>query len=229
MHIKFHSHDPRLDEIALRIAKKHNHDLYSSIIRIYPELCLQNENTASQFLSVYNKVDRKIRKSKAIYQTLWLSIEDKWFSFLDRLFPGTEKHFPVSIIIAHLGINTICPRDLHECSFLIPINSPGALRIIAHETSHFYFYYYLISKNIANKDEIFSSKRIWLVSEAIVPLIFETKESIQLIGPQETASYACTNEQISEIRSAFSMAYSGDSDFIDVLPDIYEKTGNWEK
>ena len=225
MDISFATEHPRLDEIALDIARQHNRKAYLSVLQKYPELI--NDVNSKSFLDIYRRLNNDILAAKRNFEQIWSKYEADWFSLLRELFPNAESLFPRSSFIAYLGVGTICPRDLNECSFLLPFDSTRMVNIVAHETSHFYFYYYLLANNVGEKNKIFSSKRLWLISEAIVPLIFETERSNKIIGAQPICSYACTKEQIDQLREQFSLVYSNSTDFISILPSLYETTKNW--
>ena len=140
--------------------------------KIFPDKKRELENCLVEDLILYTQnafFEREafLRGSFSFYEAEWPKFNDKWQDYLEKFFFGVVSNKGVT---AALTLLPIYPRDLCSRSFLVPATyeKEVLLSVVAHELIHFYYYDFLEQMNLNSAD----SKKIWVLSELLVPLMF---------------------------------------------------------
>lgn len=134
---------------------------------VYPRRSIE------QFISAqYERHCVAMARSRQKYQRHWRAIEPTYQHLVDDLFPGLP--WPKGLYTAFVTIWSVCPRNLNDKTFLVPLN--GRWRkvnvIIAHEMLHFIYYHYLRRQRVPFlNDDMF----LWHVTEIFNAIIQNSK------------------------------------------------------
>ncbi|MDO6684602.1 MULTISPECIES: hypothetical protein [unclassified Agarivorans] len=149
----------------------------------------------------YPRIEADILASISRFSSEWSNYEASWYLFLSELF---ECGFPnETVFSAGVGIANISPRSIATKEFIIPYYAPPSIAsiVIAHETSHF-FYYKSITNSSATQTHPYLD---WIISEALVPIIFSLPEVKSLFPfPLPSTSYAVSEKLIDTIEHEMS-------------------------
>ena len=207
---QFYINDPKLDTIALKIVWERDQRLWKNFVEKYPI-----------FVSIQRWSSRKIRKlleqiyldnqsellrAQRNFRDWWSTVEDRWYLFLGDIF---ELKMEEGVCFkAYIGISPIFPRDIKDESFLVPLcaNRQEVLRICAHETSHFFFYRKIKEASFALQPD---KRRLWIISELFVPLLFSDHRAISILGQIPQGSYICKQTLIERCRGIYQERLEG--------------------
>jgi hypothetical protein len=166
------------------LSKWDEHLISGRILAAYERLLLGN----SELLS-------------ATYSHWWSSFSISWFRLMAHFFEF-DSFTLYDAFTAWIGISNVFPRDLLTFEFLVPSSSSQKMlvRLCAHETCHFYFYGKLLESFPNRRKYLLGSRRLWVISEMLVPLIFATESSRAILGPQPFSTYACSQLQLDNAR-----------------------------
>lgn len=200
--LKFCGPNERLDHVSLELIKSKHPLLWKQVLTAYPSLEMV-DNLDKVLLGVYQDMGFEINHILEQYAEWWKSVEASWMCYMMKLFeePKFDKEFK-----AHVTISSLYVRELDSESFLVPLYAEKSrvLEVCAHEICHFFFYRRLQEIVYVEVSIINSSRKIWMISEALVPLIFNTQKSKQILGACSQSTYACSDDLLDRLRTVFS-------------------------
>jgi len=176
--------------------------LWTSLVKRYPSLGILNECCPEELshrirvetARLYREDRNVLTKTVHEIQPLWDTINDRWMLVLSEILEADWTSVP-DRLIAYVGFNPVCPRNLVEHSFAVPCFLPSReiIRISAHETTHFLYFKKLRLLNPDVSEEEFNyPHREWLLSEILAPIVLNDPRSVQVIGASHINSYVCS-------------------------------------
>jgi hypothetical protein len=131
---------------------------------------------------------------------LWRCYEQPFDLLMMSLFGIKE---PINAV-GYITFFPLFPRDIETHIFLIPFIESDiiTLSIIAHEQIHFYFY----SSLAFYRDSIheISDDMIWLISELMIPLLFEYMDQCSFMKNLVCSGYCFSELQKNKIKPIFN-------------------------
>lgn len=200
--ILFHGPDERLDQISVSLIRSKHPSLWKRACTVCPQLEGTNDAVKVLHHAYEERVD-DINNALASYPNWWGAIEDVWMAYMADLFG--DPVFENGPYKAYLTMLTLYIRDVETERFLVPLyaHKERLLEICAHEISHFFFYQ-RVQEGLADCAEtIRTSHGIWLISEALVPLLFGTLRSQEILGQCSRLTYACSDDLLEQLRPTF--------------------------
>jgi hypothetical protein len=190
---QFYINDPKLDTIALKIVWERDQRLWKNfVVEKYPifgSIQRWDSRKIRKLLEqIYLDNQSELLRAQRNFRNWWSTVEDRWYLFLTDLF---ELKMRKGISFkACIGIAPIFPRDIKNESFLVPLcaNHQEVLIICAHEISHFFFYRKIKEASFALQPD---KRRLWVISELLVPLLFGDHQAISILGQMPQDSYIC--------------------------------------
>jgi hypothetical protein len=219
-----------LDIVALKILWFKDQSLWKELSQKYPAFFnvrqWDQEKVGRILESIYQEQSKELSLAREKFHLSWDKIQEDWFSFLNSFF-NFESGLPDAFFRAYLGVSPISPRKISEESFLVNFEkSEREMRITcAHETSHFYFYRGLaewLNKTRKCSDRIIGSNHVWLLSEILVPLLFNDEASICLLGRTPLESYVCKPSLIKKFMAFYERKKGGKIGIEDFFNEILQ-------
>lgn len=208
-HLIFSWGDTYLDLISAKILWDYDPNQWQEFLLQHPGFekikRWDNAKISGMLKNEYHLLSTELHSKTQLFTNYWLEIENDWFAFLESFFEA-KGLFAAQVFTAHLGIGQVFPRDINNRSFLVShkLEKNPLLRLCAHETSHFYFYRCLCQLHPKLTTKLMGSKKIWLLSEILVPLLFSTVASRNLLGQQSFDSYVCQKQLLLSFKDCFT-------------------------
>lgn len=210
--------DTRLDLIAAKICWDYDRNKWHHLQQLLPGLsritAWDDKKIAKIFSNHYGDISETLVEKAGQFTAVWQEIEGDWLDLME-LFFDSGRLFANQSFMAHLGAGLIFPRDITAKSFLVSYRSEkrALTRLCSHETSHFFFYHRLCQLFPQLSAEIMRSKKVWLLSEILVPLLFSSAASRALLGHQPLESYVCQSSLIASYEDLFQARLNDELSF----------------
>ena len=227
---RFYINNPELDAVALKIVWERDQRLWKKhVVKKYPifdSVQIWNSRRVKKLLArIYLDHQSSLSQAQLDFRIWWHAVESRWYAFL-RDFFELEISGKVCFKV-YIGVSPIFPRDIKNESFLVSlhVNRQKALRICAHETSHFFFYRKIREINFVVQP---NTHHVWVISEILVPLLFNDQRSIDIIGQMPIDSYLCKQSLIEKCDEIYRARLEGrinSEEFIHRLLRVKIKNG----
>jgi len=189
-----------MDFEALKVTKALFPAIWTQLVSTFgvpsdlPEM--DAESGYELLLELYDKYEESILKAQINIRDKWYSVEQQLVCKLCRIFDCREK--AVTHLKAYLSVSSTSITSPDYRQFLVPfyLSVEVAVRVCAHEMLHFLFYQQLRRSRTARVADPVLESQLWVIGEAIVPLVLCHPEMRELIGEYPLCSYACDAQLI---------------------------------
>lgn len=171
------------------------------LFRAYPDLDYEyalslSESKRFEYISEQMKIQAGKRKSVVdnfikIFSDKWSEISDKLNDVYSNAFDNDCNNI-LNDMVANVGLNPICPRDIQNHSFDIYhyFDSQYAITTALHEITHFVWFYFWQKHFQDNSTEYDFPNIKWLLSEIVVETIIRNSEINNLIKQPQYIAYS---------------------------------------
>lgn len=171
------------------------------LFQAYPDLDYEyalslSESKRFEYISEQMKIQAEKRKSVVdnsikIFSDKWSEISDKLNDVYSNAFDNDCNNI-LNDMVANVGLNPICPRDIQNHSFDIYhyFDSQYAITTALHEITHFVWFYFWKKHFQDNSTEYDFPNIKWLLSEIVVETIIRNSEINNLIKQPQYIAYS---------------------------------------
>ena len=171
------------------------------LFKAYPDLNYEYalslpESNRFEYISEQMKIQAEKRKSVVdnsikIFSDKWSEISDKLNDVYSNAFDNDCNNI-LNDMVANVGLNPICPRDIQNHSFDIYhyFDSQYAITTALHEITHFVWFYFWQKHFQDNSTEYDFPNIKWLLSEIVVETIIRNSEINNLIKQPQYIAYS---------------------------------------
>lgn len=171
------------------------------LFQAYPDLDYEYalslpESNRFEYISEQMKIQAEKRKSVVdnsikIFSDKWSEISDKLNDVYSNAFDNDCNNI-LNDMVANVGLNPICPRDIQNHSFDIYhyFDSQYAITTALHEITHFVWFYFWKKHFQDNSTEYDFPNIKWLLSEIVVETIIRNSEINNLIKQPQYIAYS---------------------------------------
>ena len=172
----------------------------SELYRAYPSLDFDYAQSLSQkerfeylrreLLKIRNDNQAEIEKSILVFKNMWETIATKLNNAYSSAF-DMDCLGILNDMVALVGLNPICPRDLSDNSFSICYRfAPEySVSLALHEITHF-VWFYAWQKHFKDDVAEYNFPHLkWLLSELVVETIIRNSDIAKLTPPPEYIAY----------------------------------------
>lgn len=209
------------------------------LFKAYPDLDYEYalslpESNRFEYISEQMKIQAEKRKSVVdnsikIFSDKWSEISDKLNDVYSNAFDNDCNNI-LNDMVANVGLNPICPRDIQNHSFDIYhyFDSQYAITTALHEITHFVWFYFWQKHFQDNSTEYDFPNIKWLLSEIVVETIIRNSEINNLIKQPQYIAYSYFYDMTINgelIFDTMKKMYLNRTDIYDFM----EKSFNWIK
>ena len=209
------------------------------LFKAYPDLDYEYalslpESNRFEYISEQMKIQAEKRKSVVdnsikIFSDKWSEISDKLNDVYSNAFDNDCNNI-LNDMVANVGLNPICPRDIQNHSFDIYhyFDSQYAITTALHEITHFVWFYFWQKHFQDNSTEYDFPNIKWLLSEIVVETIIRNSEINNLIKQPQYIAYSYFYDMTINgelIFDTMKKMYINRTDIYDFM----EKSFNWIK
>lgn len=203
--------NPGLDLAGLKIVWANDRSLWKGYVEELDERFQSLEAWDSKQVetildSVYLERREEMLVAKDRFARWWGDCERSWLSLLSNVFELNQLQD--DSFKAEIGIAPIFPRNIEQRSFLVPLrgSKKKIIRVCAHEISHFFFYqkFEKLEHSLQKED-----KKVWVVSELLVPLLFKDSRAQSILGSMPQETYICKKSVISRAWDIYQQRVKG--------------------
>lgn len=209
------------------------------LFQAYPDLDYEYalslpESNRFEYISEQMKIQAEKRKSVVdnsikIFSDKWSEISDKLNDVYSNTFDNDCNNI-LNDMVANVGLNPICPRDIQNHSFDIYhyFDSQYAITTALHEITHFVWFYFWQKHFQDNSTEYDFPNIKWLLSEIVVETIIRNSEINNLIKQPQYIAYSYFYDMTINgefIFDTMKKMYLNRTDIYDFM----EKSFNWIK
>lgn len=201
----------------------HFNDTYHCLIDWSINILKYNNKTSDNYICKNPHINYNIDDIKNYFylnkQKIYCRItycENIWKKFEREFEICMKEIFHTNITIdsaAYVTFFPLYPRDLGSRAFLIPFEDSDdrTISIIVHEQIHFYYYHMLdrykireqINRNSSFEKEAINENLIWLISEIMIPLVFEYMMKKYSFNDLRCSQYCFNELQREKVRKHF--------------------------
>ena len=209
------------------------------LFKAYPDLDYEYAVSLSEskrFEYITEQMKKKTEKRKSVVDNSIKIFSDKWSEISDKLNDVYSNAFDndcnniLNDMVANVGLNPICPRDIQNHSFDIYhyFDSQYAITTALHEITHFVWFYFW-NKHFQDDSTEYDFPNIkWLLSEIVVETIIRNSEINNLIKQPQYIAYSYFYDMTINgelIFDTMKKMYINRTDIYDFM----EKSFNWIK
>ena len=209
------------------------------LFQAYPDLDYEYalslpESNRFEYISEQMKIQAEKRKSVVdnsikIFSDKWSEISDKLNDVYSNAFDNDCNNI-LNDMVANVGLNPICPRDIQNHSFDIYhyFDSQYAITTALHEITHFVWFYFWQKHFQDNSTEYDFPNIKWLLSEIVVETIIRNSEINNLIKQPQYIAYSYFYDMTINGELLFDIMKKMYINRTDIY-DFMEKSFNWIK
>lgn len=209
------------------------------LFQAYPDLDYEYalslpESNRFEYISEQMKIQAEKRKSVVdnsikIFSDKWSEISDKLNDVYSNAFDNDCNNI-LNDMVANVGLNPICPRDIQNHSFDIYhyFDSQYAITTALHEITHFVWFYFWQKHFQDNSTEYDFPNIKWLLSEIVVETIIRNSEINNLIKQPQYIAYSYFYDMTINGELLFDIMKKMYLNRTDIY-DFMEKSFNWIK
>jgi hypothetical protein len=209
------------------------------LFKAYPDLDYEyaislSESKRFEYITEQMKIQAEKRKSVVdnsikIFSDKWSEISDKLNDVYNSAFDNDCSNI-LNDMVANVGLNPICPRDIQNHSFDIYhyFDSQYAITTALHEITHFVWFYFWNKHFQDNETEYDFPSIKWLLSEIVVETIIRNSEINNLIKQPQYIAYSYFYDMTINGELIFDIMKKMYLNRTDIY-DFMEKSFNWIK
>lgn len=209
------------------------------LFKTYPDLDYEyaislSESKRFEYITEQMKIQAEKRKSVIdnsikIFSDKWSEISGKLNNVYNYAFDNDCSDI-LNDMVANVGLNPICPRDIQNHSFDIYhyFDSQYAITTALHEITHFVWFYFWNKHFKDNETEYDFPNIKWLLSEIVVETIIRNSEINNLIKQPQYIAYSYFYDMTINGELIFDIMKKMYINRTDIY-DFMEKSFNWIK
>ena len=150
------------------------------------------EYITEQMRQESQKYENVINDSVKVFQDTWNTLIVEKLESAYRTAFGNDCSGILNNMVAEVGLNPICPRDLEHNSFSVYYRDIPryAMMMALHEITHFVWFYFWQQHFSDNSDEYDFPNLKWLLSEIVVETIIRNSKINDLIEQPKYIAYS---------------------------------------
>ena len=209
------------------------------LFQAYPDLDYEYalslpESNRFEYIAGQMKIQAEKRKSVVdnsinMFSEEWKKIADKLDNAYSSAFDNDCSNI-LNDMVANVGLNPICPRDIQNHSFYIYhyFDLQYAITTALHEITHFVWFYFWKKHFQDNSTEYDFPNIKWLLSEIVVETIIRNSEINNLIKQPQYIAYSYFYDMTINGELLFDIMKKMYLKRTDIY-DFMEKSFNWIK